>query len=998
MDEFPGRWPSYPGKHSWTGNSEIERNAHPSKDAFADKFSTRKTLDPNGNSSTAASEVEHNNFFKQDYGEDPPILTSKYLLREEEPEDYLNEDEPEEYDFDELIENQIDPQTSESNTNYWSEGEITRQGREHWLQLSRTWELQKSPNLLLKQLLISHKDDWELRKKVAMARTRRMPIVLMQMMIRNEEQIKPEGSQLLALLPDDTTWDLTMKVMGHSQWELDHYLKILTMETDQKRLALFLSHDKPKPLWLFNFILRARSYIPKTKGLVGMMNYLEGRLRDLEQDLAAGTSKSSETIQSKSIRREMSLVNFARAITLLTDHCLKSDARLMVNVGEITASYIRLLQLSSRDPQVVYHLSCLIFNYGLDLFQPQTSQTRLHEEIPSAYHWEAQRILLDTSDSLPKPLVLNKEGFRAIRVVVAGLRKDQADKHSVSLHSETWPPYLRPGDGMDEMMELEERWSRTVRAGVMMQGSGFPKEEVDEVLDILQGLAMDGTPTIQQRVAGWRFQDMSAWAASIRATRNAQEAWIQFQYPSQHPSQQDRAPGIQEYTALFEKIFARDTDPSFGSLPGDNLLSYPTQEEPNLAEFEKARLTPPSVDELYKMMQRDGVKPRGRCLALLVHNAESLHTAHRYLRIDGTFSREQYECLRAKEPDLRTLRSIPPWLFAAYINVCVRESLNTSKNVSRAIRLAALYSANRITFRTEPIWVIILKNLGQHRKSLRMSLEEQLSMVSRFLLQFRASELHISASTFYQLTRCIQKILRRECNRLSRKIEVNSTRTLDEMVILYDNDAKETRQIRSQVEAAGFLSTTGSLEPHADELSQQSPLFLAGLASFHIKELFNIMVEKELETGALLKDNQVSAVDEMLLRRDAIQAMQVHNYVLSLAYMGDFQEMAKVVKWAMQEWSQPDVMGELQDMDEMLPEANLFEALCAFRAFAEPMLPQEELISVLETFNSSQMGWAWPDDEMVEAYVHGDSEESSHDGLRQVLSWTQRQQLRRQWT
>lgn len=1002
--------------------AEISRPLEPSfrdDEAFATRFAPRRTQHGTGKRRETGNnpnysidysryrELEYeresnrlNNYKKRTLGfHDSQFLddedfhgdfsTLQSAWQEEKVEEHFNDE-----DFDNGFENISSLQDGpKSNVEDWSAGRMLRRRRGRLLDLSKSWD-NNSPNLLLKGLLITRVGDEELRKKTAITRSMRMPVVLMQMMIRNEELAKPEGSELLELLPNEATWQKIMDIIqsnGYTQQDLDHYLKILTCGNDQQRIALFLSHDTFKPMWLFNFITRRRSNLSKSKTIVKLIDHLERRLLDVE-DEHAGTSQSSTTERSRSAKLNMTLDNFALATTLMAHHCMRLEPRLLVKVANLIANYIRTLQLFSDRPQMVFHRSCRILNHGLELFQPRAKVIGQRDTIPNAYFWEAQRILLDTSSSLSKPLSLSKSGFQAVRVVLAGLRKNKADIHSAALHSETWPPYLRPGDGMDERMDPEESWSRTVRAGMMMQEAGFPKEEVDEALDILQGLAPDGTPTIQQRVPGVFDQRLSVWAASIRATRNAQEAWIKFQQPIKKGEQ----PSIGEYAVMFEKLFARDADPKSGSVPGDNSLNYSTH-EPNLADFEKARLKPPSVDELYQRMKLSGIKPSRQCLGLLVSNAESLDTAHRYLLESDTAS-HQYGCLLADNPDPQTLRSIPSYLFSAYINVCAREGKGAKRQLSRAIRLTALRLDDQSSSPSESLWLPILKNLGQHRASLGMTLREQLSLVLMFLQRARAADHVISLSMFRSFTRCLQKILRLETRRLATDLDSNNAEIRDELLLLYNKDAEPARKVREQAEAAGFVGTGEVLEPDSNDLGEQTPLFLVGLAAFHIKGLFNTMVSTELEIRTHVKDNEVSAFDAMVSRRDPVRARYVYDYVLLLAYTGEFQELARVVRWAIQEWSQPDVVEDLQDMDHLPQEANLFETLCAFRAFAEPMLPRDDILSVLEMLNSSQMGWAWPDDEMVEAYVDGNGESVSYDELRRLLLWIRQGQLRRQQT
>ncbi|CAM1503853.1 Fc.00g014440.m01.CDS01 [Cosmosporella sp. VM-42] len=876
----------------------------------------------------------------------------------------------------------------------WYSGKLLRRITERRLKLSKSWE-NISPNLLMKSLLITKVGDHELLKKTAMARSMRMPIVLMQMKIRKEEKEKGGSTELLELLPDADTWQKIINVLrsnGHSRKNLKYYLYILNCDSDQERCERFLKYNpyhKPKPIWILNFLIRRHSEITEPETLARLLNYFG----ELHCGMRKGDEPHTPAFRHASNRALNPVLNMTpealnHASTLFAHHCMKLEPRLLVKLANLIAQYVQTLRVPSEQSRLLYYRQCLVFNHALQLFQPIPHLVGRRVDIPNSYLWEAQRILLDASGGLPKPLLLDRGGFRAIRSVLAGLPKNQTEKHSASLHSEIWPPYLKPGDGMDEKMDPEESWSRTIRAGMMMQEAGFPKEESDEALDILQGLAPDFTPTIQQRVAVPPNRKSNVWVASIKATRNAAEAWAKFQQPPNG----GLIPGVDEYAAMFEKLIARDAEPQMDDLPGDNALNFVTHEEANLADFEKARLKPPSVHELYQKMRLSGIKPNNHCLAILVSNSESLDTAHRYLLESDTKWRH-CTALLSDDPDPNSLKDLPLSLFSAYIEACTREGKVAGRQLARAIRLTAMRLGYKSTSWNIFIWRPIFKNLGQHYSSLGLSLEQQLNLALELIQRIQAHS-SVPVSLFHYFGRCIQKIMRRESRRLSRDIEANDSKTPDELILLYDAEAKRSQKGCERANLAGMAEAAEL--PTSSEFDNQSPLFLFNLAAVQMKQLFTELVTREKEIRQAVGLNEVSALDEMLSRRDPVKATYAYNYVLSLAYVGEFQEMANVVKWLIQEWGQPNLVEETQELDHISHEADMFDTLCAFRAFAEPMLPKEEAVSIMDAMNMTEVGWVWPDDDMVEAYVNGRRQDEPHEELRKLLQWTQHQRLKRQ--
>ncbi|KAF7541968.1 hypothetical protein G7Z17_g11853 [Cylindrodendrum hubeiense] len=867
----------------------------------------------------------------------------------------------------------------------WTDSAPLRRRTERKLGMSKSWT-NLSPSYLLETLLANAPPGNEVRNNTAMIRSFRLPVVLMQMRLRHEAEADLENNlEILDLLPSETQWQKVMSIMyenGHAKEDLEYYLYILLGANDEERCRRFLEQDTLKPIFILNFLLRAGSSICNISTLDGLLKYFRDRSCSTGKDDRTNSIPERGT-QTRSRLAMLNLApdEFSRLMSRFANHCRRLEPRLLTTLADTVAQRIIWHQQSPDHPTKIYHVQCTLFNSALRTFASRASLVVRHKQVPNAYFWEAQRILLGMSDQLAKPLLVDKAGFKAIRAVLAGLPKNQAEIHSAMRHSQTWPPYLRPGDGMDEKMEPDETWTRTVRAGTMMQEAGFSKDQNDEALDILQGLAHDGTPAIQQRTPVNLKKQLRVWAASIKATRNAQEAWGRFQ----HPPEKGQKPGPLEYAAMFEKLFARDADPAVSSVPGNNSLNFPIQQEANLAEFEKARLRAPSVYELYEKMKLNGILPSGPCLRILVSNAESLQTAHRYL-MQSTMPRHQWSSLLSNHPDPESLGEIPLDIFSAYIHVCARDIRQPRRKMVRAMRLIEARLGCEPRLSAAYLWEPILKNLGQHHLSLGISVGEQLQLAIH-LLQ-RIQDCHgFPLSLFHRFARCLKSILRREVVTLLGDLESDDGAVKNPLSLLYDPDAREV-QITQEPDPA--------CEPPAlDENEDETPLTLTRLATTRLKDLFDELVVEEKERQGLLRTNEVSQLDAMLLRRDPVSAPIVHDYMLFLAFAGEFKEMARVVKWLMHEWGQGQLIEELEALDEVPYEADMLDTLCVFRAFAEPMLEQATVDSVLEALNISLVGWTWPDDDLVQGYLDGRLEDEANKDLSEVLEWVRQQQRQR---
>ncbi|KAM0257591.1 hypothetical protein ACHAQJ_004291 [Trichoderma viride] len=818
---------------------------------------------------------------------------------------------------------------------------------------TKSWR-NKSPSLLLKKILEpnEHVLDWKLQ--AAESRSVRLPMILLQMMIRKAAEQEPSQKQLLDLLPSSYEWEKAMNIArrnGHSYEDLAYYMYILEGKTDDVRCERFLERNSYKPPFILHFILRPSSQLTKLESLGRLIEYCSSWYSE-----AAKIEPDKTRAKVYIPRGTFGPANFNLSMSLLAYHCIRLDARHIIKLGDLAVQYIETIAKSSLPQEEIYQAQCSVFNHGLKLLASHHRIRTIQQSLPNSFFWEAQRILLAVSSKLKRQLLVDVEGFRAIRTVLAGMSKNQVEIHSSVRHASTWPPYLRPGDGMDEEMDPEDSWSRSVRAGVLMQEAGFAKDEYDDAVDILQGMSPDGTPTIQQRISVGQRRKLGLWEASIRATRNAQEAWERFQSPPK--------PGLElslaEYTAMFEKLTLREADENIRALPGDRALNFPTVQEANLTEFEKARIRPPSISQLYERMLQDGIRPTGSCLRILVANTESMEMARKYLHdSDGTGTLYR---LMSQEMDVQALKKVPINLISAYIQVMTRQDgKRARKYMIRAIELAEQRLGSDQTQWSDFIWGTILKNLSQHHRGLRIVVYQQLKL-SLHVIQKLDGPCGITLPVFIQFSKTIRKIAKRELEQLFTDMEL-STLAVQNQAIWPLFDERSRHRDAMQWDTFGDKSALGVFR-----------LFRS--SALQMNELFDKLLSNERESQQLLGAKKLAPLDEMMWRRDPARSEHVYEYMLCLAYLGEFQQMVKLLRWLIKEWGQPGVVQALSEMDEPPPYADFLPTLCAFRLLAEPMLEQGVVESLREAIGAAGLNWSWPDQEAVEAYSQMQEDES----------------------
>jgi hypothetical protein len=541
---------------------------------------------------------------------------------------------------------------------------------------------------------------------------------------------------------------------------------------------------------------------------------------------------------------------------------------------------------------------------------------------------------------------------------------------------------------MDEGLEADEGWSRAVQAGAMMQEAGFPKTVADEAVDTLQGLALDGTPTIQQRVSIRLGRDIGPWEASIRATRNAQEAWMKFQnHPLQHSREDLLRPGPDEYAAMFEKLSLRDSDPNSDTLPGDKALNFPSNNEHNLSDFEKAKLQPPSVAELYRDMKDKNVVLNLRCLRVLLDNADSYDTAHAYLRYYTSNNPDSPEsALASPEPTEAEMRRVDMGLFVSYIHACcrIRVSGKAKKEfLTRVIKLISMRMDKSVSRWVSIVWRPLLKVLDVPANDVGFSPHEQLQLIIHAIRQMEESQ-GAPLSVFVHACRIIRKIAYREVRRLVESLdaEITESKTATgiqspqhSFAILSLKGLYLERDQDPSPEQTTVPSTMRHQTSHEMDLRRTRALFDNGASL--LKEVFLQLVQQEKSVRQMMGSHDVPVLERMSVRKDPVRADHAHDYLLMLGFVGEFEEMLTVTRWLITEWGQDEVCKALLQMEDVPGYARLLQPLCVYRLLAEPRLAPTETINLRQELKARGLEWMWPSDEAVEAYSQGTKGQSA---------------------
>ncbi|KAI0872308.1 hypothetical protein GGS24DRAFT_21922 [Hypoxylon argillaceum] len=819
--------------------------------------------------------------------------------------------------------------------------------------------LRLSPNRILALRLRAKNEHQKSRYRgpfrlAATLRSGRLPILTFQTLLAKQDLSSEKELAAIVASKTQAEWTDTLNSLAGRGWskdQLDHWVWIISGEDGDVRVERLLSTDHPKPIFLLLFLLRNNETYRKPESLSLLIRY-------------ASRHHFATTIPSSKARRNPRLIltvtQFRILMRRLIYHAQTTHPRYIISVARLVVDYIKSIP---HDPHHKHHRTdyydqCIVYNSALFYLK------RLSSDQPLAnmeFNWRAQKVLLAMSDGLPRSLIINKASYQAIREVLVGLRKSAKERGVALRYTKSWPPYKQDFDARDTKRTAEDDMSRSVKAGVLMQEAGYPEDDYDRALNALGGMG-EGSPTIQTRSRPprqWADEEeelnvYSNWAANVRATRNAQEAWRAFNMIAEKSG---LAPNFQVYNEMFVKLQAIPVDPdsALDLLPGDSRESFPVHDA-NYSRYELARLSPPTVSELHAEMTNYGIKPRGHGLHSLVIHAKSIEEGLRYLQESGIPSDTIQSISPLNQPSFSTLQKLSLVAFSSYIQLLCRLQPNRrgrerlSHDELQPIRHAIALVRARLrpntveatTFR--PPWHSILRALARPHIAIKDGpvSENDLEALTLFMKVFQSARdcIGTDAELFILLCRAIQKAS------LSR--------------------------LRSLPETA---RAEAPLLPH--------PQDMISLTTSIFSQLTTPIVE-DMPTSLPIPQFQFP-----------LGPPHLHTYMRTLAFLEAKDEMVKLVFWMMDNY---EFVYEEACRLPTRGEAMIAKTFCAFHAFASPTLDedvQQALADRMERLIAEGGYWRWPTPQEVEDYVHADAR-GSETLQRRILARSYQKDPRRE--
>lgn len=403
------------------------------------------------------------------------------------------------------------------------------------------------------------------------------------------------------------------------------------------------------------------------------------------------------------------------------------------------------------------------------------------------------------------------------------------------------------------------------------------------------------------------------WAARILATRDVQEAWTAFLAFEESGLR----PSLSVFHAMFEKLIfeiARQVRVrSYTSLPGDGKEVLPVPDD-NTSESEKSRIKPPTVGELYDQMIHVGLRPSGRCLALLVGHASSIENGVQYL-MDSDLNRRSLAGLLGHQGRKchSDLKHIPDQTFEAFITLLCRTAakksnvstytsypqsdksfvpLNSRNQTGLLLHAIELIKARQPHYR--PIWYALFLALARTRIPSDALLPWKL--LEALLKAFFDAGLELDPRGFLLICQALEYAL------ISKTPEDNAVVSRG-VQLLKDSFAK--------------LSGIGQAD-------RGLPALLHGIEGAHL-----------------------------------------HAYVRILGIAGERQEILAVMEWIVKNQEELELlaMGSGNGMNL------LRRTLLAMRSFLDQGRPDEDVEALTALMNQVE-GWGgWPSDEELEKYI-----------------------------
>ncbi|KAK1638923.1 hypothetical protein BDP81DRAFT_193566 [Colletotrichum phormii] len=845
---------------------------------------------------------------------------------------------------------------------------------------------------------------------LAQLRSPQLSVITAQEILR---QIPELRSDIARLLCNSRQWQATLRQLsarGHTQANVSNWAWIIIPRDPDKRVERFLSRPGHKPLFVLFYLLTSRPYFQSSESLLGLLRYCN--------EWYAERRKSSDNApQAFDLDSVITPVLFGKLLDKLCQHASRLQPDALPDIAELSVAYIKILPHGHRHPDKAYRLQCQALNRALQAVSVVSKKSPYQY---SSYNWTAVTKLLSLSSTSEKTLIIEEESYRAIRQVLLASPKTASERDTASTLASHWPPHRIMRDGMEEKAGPEAYQSRVVKAGVMMQEGGYSKKDFDLITDILGGMAPDGSPTVQTRANYPRHLrvEQGAWAAQIRTTRNAQEAWALFK----HPPESGMKPTFEVYRELIAKLSAKPAKAGHHNLPGDGREVFPYNDE-NLSDFERARTNPPSIRRIVEEMYAAGIPIRGPFLAGLIKQSPSVDIALHHVDcssldegLKGSIrqSLKDYQGLTGN-----ALINPPHDILHAFIDLLCRLQPNRTSNTPPHISNKSMYSIHyafqlaQMGWASADVsgrapWETILFNLGRSNIMVSNSMprENNIEVLHLAIKALKMAEGHsgLSLNMVTAFASVLRKAVQPRLGALLAKDAAKSPVNSEEQ------ETGETEPRNPRVEDAAVSRTLDEDEEFLSLYQEQSNkvkipkgrvLRLPGSFSklSHRQLLHPIFQREELGHGQTPIETVQKASSQLKAAWRAlatlgpasnpdvnklVTAATINTYMRTLAFLGDREEMVLLMWWVVREWT-PKAGGDLS----LAHARYLTRAFRAFRAYAEPLLDQE-MVSALREEVMAQSGsrnggpMHWPSDEEVEEYIY-EGEWGNHQNLHEVI-------------
>ncbi|KAH8668861.1 hypothetical protein BX600DRAFT_460837 [Xylariales sp. PMI_506] len=771
----------------------------------------------------------------------------------------------------------------------------------------------------------------------------RLPIVTFQKLLRQQSQdLEPSLSEILKTT-DPSLWKRRLEALARKGWaesDIDHWVWILSGDTLDERVARFVSRDTRKPLFVLLVLLQSGQSFRTPDSWSRIIHYVDHHYCLPKPKAAKGDISGQEPVVDT--RLELDVSKFLILLRRLAGVAQRYWPMSLPALAQVTRNYITNLTDNGAQRNG-YHKRCKVFNEALELL----GKSSYVEPIKNMeFNWRAQKILLSMSDAMDRPLVIGERSYRAIRRVMAAQKKNAAERLVARRYAKSWPPYRQDFDGHDAERTPQDDESRSIRVGVLMTEAGYESNDYDEALGALGG-SFEGSPTIQTRsLAPYQKNPendrgdafFTAWAMKVRATRNAQEAWRAFN------SFTEVKPNLQVYTEMILKLQAKITEPTEHVLAGDAKEAFPVHHG-NYSEYELSRLTPPGVQELYKRMLDQNIKPQGHCLTALVANASSVGEGLQYLTDSGLDPTCIAQLSIGSITDHRRFRrGVPTLVLQSYIQLLCR--LQPSRRGDERI------PADQLAYIHDAI------NLAKMR--LRPGTPEAATFVTIWRVICRAlARVHICViDSTSQIANDMAAL--EICLDVCRTAE--KTYGLDPELFLFlcrTTHKLGVAHLRLQESDPG-LDTRSSPASLMQGNSRLGRLFED--ASRSMKIMFSKMTQPISQSDPGLH------LPEFL---HVVGPVQLHTYMRTLAFLEDVTGMTNLMEWIFDNKDFVDEEANRTSRGRLM----LVKILCAFEAFAGPHLDanlRKTLDDRLRDISEADGSWRWPSEADIIAYLEAD--------------------------